>query len=228
MREHVARLLARREALALAALLAGLSTWTQGVGFLLGLALTLLLLWGRRWDWAYLGARHPDWVKDCGRAVKYVLLMLLAVDALVQPLVNRALGEAQDLSEFAFLAGDLTAYFAYLPFMWITAACGEELFFRGYLLRGAARELGGSRRAWIGAGILSTLVFGLAHAYQGASGVINTALVGGILAVQYARKPEGLVSCILAHGLYNTVGLTLLYFDQADFFDRLMFGGSPA
>jgi membrane protease YdiL (CAAX protease family) len=63
----------------------------------------------------------------------------------------------------------------------VTAGVCEELLYRGFLLAHAAAYLG----AWPGA-LAAGAAFGLAHAYQGATGVLKTGAVGllaGALAV---------------------------------------------
>jgi membrane protease YdiL (CAAX protease family) len=61
----------------------------------------------------------------------------------------------------------------------LSAGIGEELAYRGYALQAML---------WLGAGpwgaaLLSALPFGALHAYQGAIGVLRTAILGVILAV---------------------------------------------
>lgn len=59
----------------------------------------------------------------------------------------------------------------------ISAGVCEELVYRGFLLA----YFGGQGAGLAGAWLLSTLAFGLAHAYQGLGGIVRSALVGAIL-----------------------------------------------
>lgn len=65
-------------------------------------------------------------------------------------------------------------------FGWLALSAGvcEELMYRGLLLGGLAVGVG----LWPAVAI-STIVFGLGHAYQGPAGVIRTGLVGLIMAL---------------------------------------------
>lgn len=58
----------------------------------------------------------------------------------------------------------------------LSAGFCEEFIFRGYLLWAFQPSLG----LW-GAAVLSVVVFALAHAYEGAKGVLSTGIVGGVL-----------------------------------------------
>lgn len=201
-----------------------LLTYFGPLASLVGLFAALLTLWARRWDWGFFGLSRPHWVADLVRALKFAAVAVLLVDLLIQPAVNRAIGSGIDLSGFKFVEGSLPNLFIFLALMWTVAAFGEELFFRGYLMGGCARHFGNTGRSWLIGGLISTAIFGLVHAYQGAAGVINTSLVGAVFAFQFYRKPDRLVSCVLAHGIYNTFGLILLYLGKGDIVTRLIFG----
>lgn len=208
-------LLDRRTFLAVMVLTLAL-TGVGNAATLFGFAIVLATLWASRWDWAYLGLRRPRWARDLLRSAKYTLAIIVVVDALAQPAVDRLLGTSPDLSGFQFLVGNELNLLLFLAFMWGVAAFGEEVFFRGHLMGGWARAFGGGNRFWLlGAG-LSTLCFGLAHAYQGPSGVVTTAMVGAILSAQFYRGRDRLASCVLTHGLYDTVGIALIYLDRPD------------
>jgi len=81
----------------------------------------------------------------------------------------------------------------------------EELLARGFLLHRARHLLGG----WWGPVTVSSLLFGLGHAYQGAFGVIQTTIVGAVLAAAVLRYGT-LWPAIIAHALVNAVSLWLL------------------
>jgi membrane protease YdiL (CAAX protease family) len=59
----------------------------------------------------------------------------------------------------------------------VSAGICEELIYRGFLL-GVLSALGG---AWLGV-LISSLIFGLAHSYQGPAGIAKTAGVGLVMA----------------------------------------------
>lgn len=64
----------------------------------------------------------------------------------------------------------------------VTAGICEEIVFRGYLIAYLMAWLGSPFWA---AGVVSSLVFGFAHVYQGPAGIPRTAAVGGMLALLY-------------------------------------------
>ncbi len=83
------------------------------------------------------------------------------------PILTSVFGEAPQVARFANLTGNLPLLLTLLPVVWLVAAFGEEIFFRGFLMTAIAEVLGGSRTAWISAVVVQAVAFGLIHAYQG-------------------------------------------------------------
>ncbi len=87
----------------------------------------------------------------------------------------------------------------------LAAGMGEELAYRGYLLPTLVGLLGSE---W-SAALVSSLVFGILHAYQGWLGVARTAILGMLLAGSFLMAGT-LWPAILAHAILDLVaGLVL-------------------
>jgi uncharacterized protein len=86
-----------------------------------------------------------------------------------------------------------------------TAAFCEEFLFRGYLLTQMHDWLHSLLWAWI----VSSIAFGLAHSYQGWSGMTRAALLGALLAYPVVRWGS-LYPAMLAHWMIDTVALLWL------------------
>ncbi len=82
--------------------------------------------------------------------------------------------------------------------------------------------LGNKKTTWTIAIILSSMMFGIVHGYQGISGMITTGIVGLILGHAYYRNQNNLMVGILAHGIYDTYGLTMIYFGNELFIKNIM------
>jgi len=90
----------------------------------------------------------------------------------------------------------------------ITAGICEEIVFRGFL----RMYLDGLGLPLLATGVVASLIFGLAHAYQRWQGVLQTALLGGALMGLYVASGS-LVPCMVAHAL---VDLRVLLISRAD------------
>jgi membrane protease YdiL (CAAX protease family) len=86
-----------------------------------------------------------------------------------------------------------------------TAAFCEEFLFRGYLLTQMQDWLHSLWWAWV----VSSLAFGLAHCYQGWSGMTRAGLLGALLAYPVVRFGS-LYPAMLAHWMIDTAALVWL------------------
>ena len=82
---------------------------------------------------------------------------------------------------------------------------GEELLFRGYLIS-RWKRISGS--AWQGV-LISMLLFGINHAYQGLLGVIGTGVLGLVYALFFMRYRR-LWPLVLAHALTDFISLSVV------------------
>jgi membrane protease YdiL (CAAX protease family) len=86
-----------------------------------------------------------------------------------------------------------------------TAAFCEEFLFRGYLLTQMHDWLHSLLWAWV----VSSVAFGLAHCYQGWSGMTRAGLLGALLAYPVVRWGS-LYPAMLAHWMIDTAALLWL------------------
>ena len=88
----------------------------------------------------------------------------------------------------------------WFAFSAITAGISEEIVFRGFalLLLSTVFPLVSPYILAVAAGIL----FGLAHSYQGARGVVKTALIGVLFGLLYLGT-DSLLLCVLLHTLFD-------------------------
>lgn len=133
---------------------------------------------------------------------------------ITQPLVVRALGAPPDLRQFAGLAGDLPRAALYLVLVWVLAAFGEELVWRGYVLNRVVGLLGRFRAPYSLALAIVSLLFGLAHLHQGLPGILIESVGGLVLGLVYLGCDRNLAVPIAVHGVVDTIDVALGYLGQ--------------
>jgi membrane protease YdiL (CAAX protease family) len=174
-------------------------------------------LWFRRLDLRAIGLERPrGWIRTILLGVGSWIVVAVLIGGLVQPFVTRLVGEPPQLGLLTAIRGNLSFYLLMLMLSWSTAAFGEEMLFRGYLLPRLADLLGRGRLAWLAALLLQAAVFGAMHAYQGLSGVLVIGSVGLLLGALFLLARRNLWLVILAHGLVDTASLTALYLGLGD------------
>lgn len=130
----------------------------------------------------------------------------------IEPLIAKLTGDLPDVSLFKPLIGNLKFLLISLAISWSLAAFGEEFIYRGYLMNRFARIMGDSSIAWIISVFITSALFGLAHIYQGTSGILITGLNGLYYGALFLIFKRNLWVPIFAHGASNTIGFVLIYF----------------
>lgn len=113
----------------------------------------------------------------------------------------------------AFLLLGETSNFALvmIGLIWILAAFGEELVYRGYLMNRVADLGRGTATAWVASLILISAVFGLSHYQQGLTGILEEGSDGLILGLIYPACGRNLAIPIVTHGVCDTTDIVLLF-----------------
>jgi membrane protease YdiL (CAAX protease family) len=176
--------------------------------FLLGWA--SLRLRGLRWkDVGF--ARPRNW----GTAIAVGLLSGLFIEVfellISQPLLARWFGKMPDLSNFTVVHGNLKITLVYLLLIWVLAAFGEELVYRGYLMNRVVGTFHGTRAAWTVSLVVVSVVFGCSHIGQGATGMAENIWDGLLLGTLYLACGRNLAAPTIAHGVTDTVDVLLMY-----------------
>lgn len=140
------------------------------------------------------------------------IAIFLFYSYVMMPSVTYFTGQPIDLSVFKPFEGNLPAALSLLVYIWASAAFGEEIVFRGYLMRQFTKFFGSSKISLVINILLFGFLFGLTHAYQGISGQILSGLTGMLLAVIFHFRKSDLWFNIAVHGFIDTVALVYMYY----------------
>jgi len=178
--------------------------------YLLAFGWLSLRLRGLRWRDLGL-MRYKNWAVTLGFGVALGLSLEAFQLFVSQPLLIHLLGKKPDLEVFRDVRGNLSHLLVYIALVWPLAGFGEEMVFRGYLMNRVADLFNRTRAAWIISLLAVHVGFGLAHAYQGITGVFDEGLMGILLALIYLGTGRNLTVPIIAHGLQDTIDFVLIY-----------------
>lgn len=198
-----------------------LTYFTGGLGYLYGMLAALIGFWASKFSGSKFGISRPNWFKTIILALCFAIGIFLIVDGFIQPLLERFI-DPVDLSALDALRGNFLNYFIFILFMWVVAGFGEEFLYRGFFMKHLAELLGNKKISWFLSGLLISILFGIAHLYQGLSGVITTGLIGFIFALIFIANKSNLILLMLIHGFYDMIGLTFIYLDIDKSFTKWM------
>ena len=166
----------------------------------------------RREPWSSIGLSvPPGLMKLVGTGIVAGILMELFAVYVTTPPISAFFGVEPDYSEFNALQGNLQLLIIYIALSWLIAAFGEEICFRGFLMKRIAQVFGESQWAWVIALVASSVLFGWGHTEQGISGWVQEGLSGFLLGVLFLIARRNLVVPIIAHGVSNTLAFVLIY-----------------
>ncbi|MBX7501887.1 CPBP family intramembrane metalloprotease [Qipengyuania sp. YG27] len=193
------------------------------MSLLLTLVVLTLYLRARGVAWRDMGLiRLPGW-----RAKALVLPKALVPFALFAAAVALVMfvGEPMGLTRtdtagveerWGNVEGNLPMLLLWLGLVWTSAAFGEEMFFRGYMVTRLAAGLAGVPGRLAIAVLLPALIFGYGHYYyQGLFGLVMTGLIGLAFAISFLLLKRNLWPLVLVHGTIDTINFVALYLGEA-------------
>jgi membrane protease YdiL (CAAX protease family) len=172
------------------------------------------LLWLRRSSWREFGLTAPkNWPITVLAALGWTIALHILIHFFLSPIVIKWTGKPVELSQFDQIRGNVTALLIGLAIVWTLAAFGEEMIFRGYIMSRLAGIFKNKNLSWAAATLVSSLLFGISHFYQGISGMILIGIVGLIYAAAYLAAGKNLWVTILIHGFYDTSAFLVIFFN---------------
>ncbi len=182
----------------------------------LALAMVWLLLRLRRERSVDIGLRLSS--QGAGPDLRFGAFMAipLLVLATAAGLLARLVVNAPEDS--VFRVADWSSYGWLLATGWVAGGFLEEIQFRGYLFRRLEqlmeRFAPGGRLNRSRALILASAVFGLLHLYQGPVAVVSAMAAAAGLQFVFLKSGRRLLPCMVCHGLFDTVQISLLFATQ--------------
>ncbi len=178
------------------------------------IAIAVSVIARRHGSFRDMGFRSPEsWPKLLGTTLVYGLIIQMVFTILIEPGLERLTGDAVDISAFDSVRGNFVNFLLLMALGWIVGGFLEEFTFRGFIV-GRVRWLLGSGVAanWL-AVLVAAVPFGVAHLYQGVTGIIATGMIGFVLGAVYIRHGFNLWYAMFTHGFINTLGIIAIYVD---------------
>jgi membrane protease YdiL (CAAX protease family) len=139
-------------------------------------------------------------------------------------LLTSVTNQEPNLEAFNALKGNPKALLIGLIVVWTFGAFGEEMLFRCFLINTFYKLLPSNylndQIRWGLSLLMTSILVGLGHAYQGLTGMILTGMIGFCFGLIYLKYNHNLWPNILTHGLYDTVAFVMVYLYDDKHFSR--------
>jgi uncharacterized protein len=176
------------------------------------LALGWISLRVRKLRWRDVGfTLNRSWASTVALGLGAGIFLEIIELFVTQPWLTHLTGKPPDLTGFRILTGNIKYTALTIVLAWTMAAFGEELVWRGYVMNRVADLGNKTRLAWFCSLILIHVAFGLAHSYQGLTGIIQEGFTGMLLGLIYLRTGKNLSVPIVAHGVSDTLDVLLIF-----------------
>lgn len=189
-----------------------LSYADRNYGYFFGLGIVFFISWQKKWDWSVFGFGKKITLRTVIKGIWLTIPLFVGL-SIIEPFLQKYYGNL-NLDSVAHIRGDWGNYIILMIIMWIFAAFGEELLFRGYYMRSFAKLFGDTNTAWLLAALFISIYFGISHGYQGTAGIISVAIGSMYFSIIYFLNRNNLALAALVHGFYDTIGLTLIYLNM--------------
>jgi len=174
------------------------------------LVLITFMLRSRGSGWRDLGLRRPDhWGKAIGLFALCVLTIGLVFNFVIAPLFPHG---ANDINAGAAISFSETL-FQLIVIAIGTAAIGEEMLFRGFLLNNLNQVFGQHKLATVAAVLAQAVIFGLLH--SGVQGMVSAGVIGLILGTFYVLAQRNLWVVMTAHAVPDVLSIVSTYQGQS-------------
>ncbi len=118
-----------------------------------------------------------------------------------------------DFSRYDFLRDNPLGLILSLLGVYLVSSFGEEVIYRAFLMHQISEMVRGKKLNNVISIVGSAIIFGLVHYEWGAMGIIQSSLMGLVLAICYIKLEKRLWILILAHAYMDTLLLVQLYFN---------------
>jgi len=178
------------------------------------IAIVVALVARKNGSFRDLGFRRPaSWARLLVTTLMYGFVIQMTFMIVIEPGLSRLTGDPVDIGVFDGVRGGFVDFLLMMALGWVVGGFLEEFTFRGFIV-GRVRWLLGSGTAatWVGV-LAAALPFGIAHSYQGITGMIATGMIGFVLGAVYVYHRFNLWYAMFTHGFIDTVGIVALYLD---------------
>ena len=110
------------------------------------------------------------------------------------------------------IQGGKLQFFIMVIIGWLIGGFYEEIVFHGFIFTRLEKMFKGKYSTHISF-VITIVIFGVYHIQLGALGLINALVVGAVYLALFLYFKRNLWYSIICHGFYNTMVMTLIYYD---------------
>lgn len=138
------------------------------------------------------------------------VVLLQAKDMILAPVGHYFWADREHVSSVITQSRDIRRALRNVLFVWLFAGFGEEIGYRGYLLRRAVHAFGPTKWGAALGLVIASVTFGFGHFYKGPTGILESAGSGFVLGGLYLSSRR-LWASTITHGVNDTLAVMFSY-----------------
>lgn len=175
--------------------------------------LSILLVKYQKGKLIHIGFKKTKILELFTTSIIVAFIIFLLAFVLLKPIIESATQVVIDYSVLKAYAKDISLLIVMILISWTSAAVCEEIIFRGFLIPTINDLFASKKYRNLVSLVLSSVLFGLVHFYQGISGIILTGVIGFFIGVIFIKKNYNIWYAILIHGFIDTIFMLAYYFN---------------
>ena len=182
-----------------------------GIGILFSIIIIAIAYWNNDIFFVQKLFEYPsNWFYTLFIGFLLASIISLLSFVLIGPYIERITNQPHNLKAIEHIRNNWKSTIIYILIGWGMGGFIEEIIFRGFLMSAFKDVLGTSNFSLLINIAITSILFGMAHWYQGKSGALSTGIISIFLGLIFIYNQFNLWLPIIVHGFIDTISIFII------------------
>ena len=182
-----------------------------GIGILFSIIIIAIAYWNNDIFFVQKLFEYPsNWFYTLFIGFLLASIISLLSFVLIEPYIERITNQPHNLKAIEHIRNNWKSTIIYILIGWGMGGFIEEIIFRGFLMSAFKDVPGTSNFSLLINIAITSILFGMAHWYQGKSGALSTGIISIFLGLIFIYNQFNLWLPIIVHGFIDTISIFII------------------
>ena len=182
-----------------------------GIGIISSIVIMAIAYWNNDiYSFQILFQYPSNWLDTLLIGLLLASIISILSFTLIEPFVEKITNQPHNLNAIEHIRNNWKSTLIFILIGWGMGGFIEEIIFRGFLMTALKTLLGTSNLSLSLNIIITSIIFGIAHWYQGKSGAVSTGIISIFLGIIFIYNQFNLWLPILVHGFIDTISILVI------------------
>ncbi len=182
-----------------------------GIGIISSIVIMAIAYWNNDiYSFQILFQYPSNWLDTLLIGLLLASIISILSFTLIEPFVEKITNQPHNLNAIEHIRNNWKSTLIFILIGWGMGGFIEEIIFRGFLMTALKTLLGTSNLSLSLNIIITSIIFGIAHWYQGRSGAVSTGIISIFLGIIFIYNQFNLWLPILVHGFIDTISILVI------------------